>query len=510
MGETLDFWLSGRTWTDWQQGKRMDEIESAQAAQAASLSRTVRNQTTALDARVSRLEDALAAFVELEDTRSTLNEFADAAAARRFARDLAQQLLGADAPSAPPAPPNDLPGYWLTPAVKAVIADVFPGTGDAAALTAEARRRDDESADLFALLVDALRGRAADAGDRVDRWMPTGEAIDRTQRAVCDAVASGRFGELSRTRLIDRLRSLVPPPDATGDERAAHLAAALGIGAVAGSPDQAADQLDDLRRLVAAPTSEADAGANAAIAFRDDPLAELLAVVINEGAPGESPVLQRMSSIRQSLAAVGVPGAPPLQSSRDDAGDVWRFLAESLREGASAPRRELAQAVLAPWLRARADRLLEVASAAADASVSITVAGRPVVVGATGPVEDGWAPPAVDSGGSTRSWMRTAAVAAAVLAVIVAVAALVVAPLLWLVAVALAGAAGFAYATDRRAAAGRTTDAEWARRNAESTVAQVTQRVHDGLELAERRRSKATSDHAAVVGALQPSAELSA
>jgi hypothetical protein len=465
MGEMLDWWLSGGDWADFKQNRRIEDMAVSQAAEVAAVRSSVSRQTSALDGRLDRLERALLAFVELEDTRAQLNEFADAAAARRFARDLANRLLGADAPHTPPAPPADLPGYWLNPAVKAVIADLYPGTADAAALRAEARRRDDERADLFDVLVAAMTEHEASVAGDVNRWLPHSADLDRAGRAIATQVALGRFGTEARAALaaqlgalrdqhgIDRLTPLVLPgiasdPGPTG----ARDGARKGDG---GAGRQAAERAAaDLAALAAMVTPVAEAGEAERPALRDDPLAELLAVLINEGAPGEAPVLQRMAAIRTSLAGVGVPPPPAMQTAGDDAGTVWDLLGGWLRDRDAPGTHALACEVLAPVIDHLATSLAATASSPAPAAGTVAVAGVQVAIGLDGGTDVAWRRQAEATVTAAPGWVLPAAAVAGVLALVCAVLAVVAAPGWWPVAVVAAIAAVVGWLSHTRARAG--------------------------------------------------------
>jgi hypothetical protein len=454
MGEMLDWWLSGGDWADLKQNRRIEDLAASHAAEVAAVRSSVSRQTSQLDGRLDRLERALLAFVELEDTRAELNEFADAAAARRFARDLAQRLLGADAPATPPGAPADLPGYWLSPAVKAVVADLHPGTADPVALRAEARRRDDERADLFDVLVAGLGGRESMVAAGVSRWFPRTPAVDRAGRTIASEVARGRFGPEATATLtvrlatlrdaqgVDNLAALVLPDIASGvplssvddDHRDGH--AETGRSAA----ERAAADLTALAALVA---PSADATPAARPALRDDPLAELLAVLINEGAPGEAPVLHRMAAIRSSLAGVGVPAPPAMQSAADAAGTVWELLGEWLRDRDAPATHALAREVLAPVIDRLAASLEATASTPAPTTGTIAVAGSPVLVGIDGSDDSSWRQRAERTAGDPPTWVRPVAVTGGALAVVGAVLAVAAAPGWWAAAaVAAIGAIG--------------------------------------------------------------------
>jgi hypothetical protein len=517
MGEMLDWWLSGGDWADLKQNRRIEDLASSHAADVAAVRSSVSRQTSALDGRLDRLERALLAFVELEDTRAQLNDFADAAAARRFARDLANRLLGADAPPTPPAPPADLPGYWLSPAVKALVADLYPGTADGAALRAEARRRDDERADLFDVLVAAIGARESTVAAGVNRWFPRTADLDRAGRVIATEVARGRFGSEARAALaaqlmalrdehgVDALAPLIFPdiasalPTPAPDDRRNGDAASRGPAAQRAATDLAA------LAAVVAPVGDAVAAERPTV--RDDPLLELLAVLINEGAPGEAPVLHRMATIRTSLAGVGVPAPPAMQTSGDAAGTVWQLLGAWLRDRDASATHGLAREVLAPVLDGVAASLEVSASAPAPTTHTIAVAGGSVVVGAEGTEDGAWRERAERTAIDPPAWVRPAALAGAALALVCVVLAIVAAPGWWAAAViaAIGATAGWLWHARARAEAGRGRAEALAdgQRRIDEAVAALRRDQAAALERAAMaRRARAAIQEACATGSV--------
>lgn len=89
MGEFLEWWLTGGDWYDWRQKQRIDDLAAGHEIERSRLSSTLRAATTQsenLGQRIDRLERAVGAIIQLEDTRDDLTAFAGAAAARRYAR----------------------------------------------------------------------------------------------------------------------------------------------------------------------------------------------------------------------------------------------------------------------------------------------------------------------------------------------------------------------------------------------------------------------------------------
>ena len=112
-------------WTDWSQNKRIRETEDqiaavsrANARARSQLAAQMRDQHGNLQAQIDRLTKAFVAMVDYEDIRGELNEYADAAAIRRFARSvIAATMAGGFGLSTIPVP-ADATDYWLHPATR--------------------------------------------------------------------------------------------------------------------------------------------------------------------------------------------------------------------------------------------------------------------------------------------------------------------------------------------------------------------------------------------------------
>lgn len=491
MGDTFDWWWGGGDWYDLKQKRRIEELESTQAASEHALRSRLRQadkQTSDLGTRLGQLEAAIVALVELEDTREGLNAHADDAATRRYAREVVGLLptMGGRPGSTAPSPPPDVPGYWLHPAMRALAAEVHPGTDDVEALLAEARHRDAVQTDLCVVCLAGLAATPERAHDVLSRVVPGSDNVTAAQRVVWGVVADGRFGERERRRLADTLASVIGAAPSVAVAGAGEVAEGSADGGAqikaevarlatgrSGSPDsplEAARRLGTLRAWVDAITEDVGAvpdgtdadTTNAALAAptgeplaeipapTDDPLAELLAHLVTQGAPGESAILARMVQIRTALSDVGVPtisGTPP--PTDEAAGSARQLLLADLADtsASSRVRRRLALAVVAPHVTALADDLHAAGHAEPprEAVVKLpTAGGLDVVVGPDGPTTTSWAKQIdVDAiAPAPPSSARPTAIALGVVAVIGFVLGLAVAPAWFALAAAAALAAG--------------------------------------------------------------------
>jgi hypothetical protein len=153
---SADF-LSSR---DWRQDRKLEELGSTLARVRGELSTantTLKAQlasvTGSLEERITRLSRAFDAFVELSDVRAVLAMFTDTALVRYHARALVTSLV--ESTDAPGASPPDVPGYWLSAAVRVARAR-YAGDEPVAADLTEALRLDDVRTGTFLALLAAL------------------------------------------------------------------------------------------------------------------------------------------------------------------------------------------------------------------------------------------------------------------------------------------------------------------------------------------------------------------
>lgn len=458
MGELLTWWLEGGDWYDRRQGRRLDELASSHASAQQSLRSSLNRQSKEFGSQFDELKRALLAMVELEDTRDELLAFADAAKARRYARSVLGRLtsLGGDSSEPMPAPPTDVDGYWVVPAAQAAATMLGDGADDVAALLGEARRRDRRRTDLFVACVAGLAERDSKVVASVDDVLPAAADVTAIERAIWIAAANGRYGPDSTVNLITRLRSIVDESvdDDTRQARLRSLVSRItGANPKGQTPLDAGNAIAALRQWVerVADTEPREvepqpAPADGRVDGSVDGLAEAIAVLVNEGAPGEHSVLVRMTEIRNALATIGVRSTPSLPAVDEPAGEAWKLLLDDLdsSEPSGAGRRQVAFAVVAPWVQRHAESLAELAAVPPATVSTVHAFGKDITVKPEGPKLAELAKlPASPHPSTARAWMRPASIGLAVVAVAFVALGFAVAPGLW--ALALLAAAGAAF-----------------------------------------------------------------
>ncbi len=222
-------WFFSDSWRDYKQTKQIRDLEAGLVAQssarasAARRQRALARQQGSLEGRVDQLARAFDAFVELADMRERLAMF-DGPQLARFRTRTALVYLADGRFGGNLAEFEDVPGYWLPPAVKGFITLLESGAARSRTLIAEGRRRDDLRTCAFGVLLLSLAGQgeraqpecieAAFVPLRYD--VPAG----RVQRAVWIDAADGALGEDGHRIVTDRLSDLVGDlePDARADE----------------------------------------------------------------------------------------------------------------------------------------------------------------------------------------------------------------------------------------------------------------------------------------------------
>ena len=173
----------------------------------------MRKQTGDLQAQIDQLRTALVAAIELQTMQGQLAEYADAAAARRYARDIVALLAaGPRDDTGPPIVPTDVPSYWLPPAVRAVVARTSSDDAEADELVDVARGRDPERTDRFLTLLAGVL-RRADLANGLEAQLPRTAKVTSIQRALWTAVAEGRYGDGASDVFVRRLRAAVASTD---------------------------------------------------------------------------------------------------------------------------------------------------------------------------------------------------------------------------------------------------------------------------------------------------------
>ncbi|WP_163542809.1 hypothetical protein [Occultella kanbiaonis] len=522
MGDLFAWWLGGGDWYDLQQRRRIEDLEVAHHASQSAMRRQMQRTTTDLATRVNQLENALVAVVDLEDTREQLTEHADAAATRRFAREVVATLPalgGAGSDRVPAVPPPDVPGYWLHPASRALAAELDPGAGDPEALLAEARRRDTFQTDQTVVCLAAMTGRPERAYPLLPSMYPSTDQVTDDEILIWRAVATGRFGEQARAGLVDALRQVVPV-----DEALVGQIEQIATGAQRDSGPPAVDGSRGLEKLqgwvesiVTAPATQAPGASTTT----DDALADQLALLITRGAPGEEAILRRMVQIRGALAAIGIsdgPALPPTpdhtavgsvrQTVLDDlelrsSGPKWRFrmLGGDGAEEDTPPNPELrrvALRIVAPAVEQLAGRLAGQTRTPPPQSAEVRVGrGVTVTVTPTGPTSSTWQKQVVTTP-PRPAWRRPTAIGLGVAAVAFALLA-IQSPGLIALAVAAAVGAGVVFFQDRREAARSSADAQAQRQRAERQIQDAQEQLRRATEDSAAAAAAADTQHQGII-----------
>lgn len=505
------WWYGGDTF-DRRTNERLDELAAAQAASRSRLAEQMRKQTGSLQAQIDRLTEAFVAFVEYEDIRGELNQHVDAAAVRRYAREVvATTVMTGGSQLGSLSAPGDVLGYWLAPAARGIALSATGSDAEAQDALAEALRRDPTRAATYLVLLDALRREPRWGTDHVAAVLPQDAAVTRGQRAAWIAAAEGRLGDDARRTLVATLTRLAgsPGPDAlvevlgspTGNstEKAVRRLARLrevvtGTPAAARSDDRAAvaTMLDAAAKEDAAPTAE-------------DPIADCLRSLVDEGAPSEADVLDRMAAARERMGFVSTTSA----TGRWDApaGAVLDLLLGDLAApgAVGGPLHAVALEVLAPLLRSTADGLEQDAIAAPPPERTLAILRENVTVTEAGATDRAW-PERVSAAVRARNpqpaWRRPAAYGGAALAVVAAALAIIVSPGFWVLTTALGVGAGALLWQDVTAAGQVRASVESTVRNANRDIEAASTAIVRDREAAATARASASEHRAAIHQAL--------
>ncbi|TDE97609.1 hypothetical protein EXU48_05385 [Occultella glacieicola] len=532
MGDLFAWWLGGGDWYDLEQRRRISDLEASHHASQSSMRRQMHRATTDLATRVNQLESALVAVVELEDTRERLTEHADAAATRRFAREVVAALpaLGrADgAGQVTAVPPPDVPGYWLHPASRALAAELEPavlqGSADPEALLAEARRRDTFQTNQTIVCLAAMTGRPERAHRLLPELYPAGDQVTDDELVIWRAVATGRFGEDARAGLVDALRRVV---QVDGPLTAEIERLALGGRRDTGVPAvDAGVGLEKLHAWVSSIVTAPVTGTPGESKSADDALADQLALLITRGAPGEEGILRRMVQIRGALAAIGVSDGPALPPTPDHtavgsvretvlgdldprpSGPRWRFqmLGGDGREDVTPPdpeHRLVALRVVAPAVAQLADRLVEKARTPPAQTDRVRLGrGVEVTLTPTGPTSSTWQKQVVSTP-PLPAWRRPTAIGLGVAAVLLGLLSIQAGPGIIVIGAIAAIAAGVIFYRDRSETARSQAEAQSQRQRAERTIADAQERLHKSVEDSAAAAEAAQTHHRAIVAALE-------
>ncbi|MGH9212902.1 MAG: hypothetical protein ACRD2C_19860 [Acidimicrobiales bacterium] len=443
----------GRTWYDRRQNERLEDISSAlsyQRSESRRLTAQLSKVQGNMEQRLSRLASAFDAFVELSDLREELRAFQPAVTARHRARRVLNRLM-ATAGSTDHLPSSltddatpDMPGYWLPGAVDGLLATLHGDTTAAEASLDAARGWDAPRTDLFVCLALLLTDRVDEATVHLPALLDLqlSRPVTHAQRALWVAAADGRFGDDGRATAGQLMEALVANlPDGT---RATQVTAWRDSvetlpGSKPASPQfpgrtappagllatiRAAQLLTNLAdwyqtSLTASPPETAAAPSDE---DPPDPLQSLLQELVDEGAPEEQPLLNRVAELHRIVQADG--GAPPPAPTRwhKTLDEPLAMLTADARS-ADPGRRAIAVRAVTPILVTVADDLVAASRRPLPDEVKVQVGRHSIRFGRAGAdpaavaaIQTTFAPPSPPSRGRTQiGWWLIAAAAVIVL-----------------------------------------------------------------------------------------------
>ncbi|MFV0252276.1 MAG: hypothetical protein ACK5H2_02960 [Beutenbergiaceae bacterium] len=506
MSSNPDSFFFGGDSFDRRQQREMQALAASQARTAAALRNKLneaRSRSDSLKARVVRLEAAVIALAQLEDLRAVIENASDAASTRRYARDVLAQIpaLGRVASTHTVQVPPDLPDYWLHPAVRSLQSALADDDELRREHANEARQRDPVRSGLFFAAVGMLRGVAVADDDLAPLW-PTSDRMSRFQRQIWRAAANGHLGVTARASLVSGLRWVVSEEPALGE-----VARQLDLGSPRGNDEESAMvALTRLRELIGEITElgPTEVGSDESAVLADIP--ELLADVINAGAPSEEQMISQIAEIRDALSAVGASSRLTGSATMDEESlSVSTTLLQDLANGDEPGLRWVAVSVYRDSIMAYARELATRAQRSPASSGSVRLfRGVSVDVNADGALNNTWQAqiPAVlarEAPNPGRPWF----IAGGVTVLISLLLSIVHSPV-WLVLTAIGlGAAAYGWYqrhTETQALEGRTQRQLTA---AGETIATSAQKFAADSAAAVRRQSAVPEEVAAIEDLLQ-------
>ena len=489
---------------DWAQNRRIREMTedisyvSSALSSAQSSQRRLKAELSkvrgSMEQRLDRLSSAFDAFVEISDLRMTLGLFDAQGRVRHQARQLlARTPIDGEV--------SDVDGYWLPPALSAMLIAV-DGVLDTEAIDLARARDERRTAVFFVLGAMVLGGRKAVTDELLAAALPelSGE-VPAYQRAVWTLLADGFFGtagwELARARGRALLAGLSEEDKANAVAEMSTIATPAitpvtvsaprkldGIAEVVSSLN-AAQQLSGLLSW----TTDALAGFTNEPESDADPLArETLEQLVNEGSPVEQPLLNRERELR---AVIEANGAGTRRNGWDaPVGDALGMLRDDVRDTEHAGRRALAIRITGPHILAAGEKYAQLARRPVPPKVNARTRHGMVTITAAGPEAASLAAAA----GSIRAQDNSAGQRRMVAWVLFGVTALLVVAGLfvgagWFVPAALTlGFGGWQYFQARQEEAEATAQVTYLRQSFEKDLdKQVTEFVSVRDELLDRQ-----------------------
>lgn len=409
-------------WSDWQQNRRLADAEEALDAERRArsrLSEQMRQQQGNLQGQLDRLTRAMVALIEHEDIRAELGQHADAATCRRYAREVvATVVVTGGAALRETAEPGDVPGYWLAAAARGVAA-VANGETSGEGLLEAAARRDPVRTALFLTLLAALTRDPRWSAVPFERVVPDQAEVTQAQRQVWQAVADERLAAAEPALVAALTRVVDAGGEACADRVAAWLRGLVPSGTGRLDSERAVAQLEVLQRLLTGERRPGDEPIEAG-ETSEDPLADCLRSLVDEGSPAEGDILERMAAARADLGFLDERVGARATAWSAPAGDALNLLLTDLAEPAGSGRHRLARQVLSPLLGTVADRLATEAAASVAPTRAVSVVGQTIDVRAEGAVRE-WRPDVL-AAAARRSprqrWLLEGGIAALVVGVV--------------------------------------------------------------------------------------------
>lgn len=486
------FWRSQYS-VDNEQRERIESLEESLQHQTQRLRSQLAKAQGNLESRLSALARAFDAFVELSDVRAELTLHGDAAVARHRVRGFLTDILAGRAAT---LRVDDVPGYWLVSAARALDALIAGDQPGAVEHTTTATEIDAPRSTLFLTATTALLDLPGMTAVQLADLLPAAgggaTSVTHAQRAIWLAAAAGQFGAAGRAILRERLTALMSTAS-EGDERDQWRAAVLrldGAKGATGLPPQrrAAIALAALRAHCAGALdmTPASSDVDGTTAGEADPLADIVRALLDEGSPAEIPLMRRSEELRRIVESDATPPAPP-QLWDVTAGTVAELVRADFAPGTPPGRRSAAMWAARRWLTAVADDLAREATSEPPRTLTIRAAGHTVTVGPNGadPAQYAAAERHIAIAHQTSTRPRLVAGIGGAIAVAVTVAGFATG-LAWLGVLALigAGAAAMQLYNQTRTAAGLADAATEATAALQRDITKVQQRLQTDREAA--------------------------
>lgn len=386
-------------WTDQKQNDELAQLRDEMTqtlSETSSLRSRLSEVQGGLQNKVDRLSTAFDAFVELSDLRYELAGFLDAAELRRYA----SRVLSALASGTPlPVPGNEVPQYWLGPAVEALIALHATAPTEDTPLDgplAEAMALDQRRTSIFlslALAALGLRQQVRTEWLDVAFGVPAADGtLTRVQRVLWATAARGGFGADGLALVVKRLQSVDPPAEGwlPKVEKRADPGPASGPGfPEVAEQEHARTRLARIRSAVEAITGDTEAlepdrdlGYAASSEPTPDSTAALLRQLIAEGSEPEQEPMARMAVLRTRITDDWKSTAEKLD---DPAGTVEKLLQTDLSRKDEPHLVAAALRVIAPTILPGVEDLAQVAGRPSPAGVIVEDGQHSIEIRPDGP-----------------------------------------------------------------------------------------------------------------------------